>query len=110
MFHTFYQSVVASSLFYAGVSWGTEAKAKEVKRLYKLINNAGSVRGTVLDPLEVVVERRIMSELQTIMDNTSHPLHDTLTGMRSTFWRRLIPPRCNKKSYRREVSCCVPVM
>lgn len=53
MLHMFYQSVVGSSLFYAVVCWGTEAKAKDSKRLNKLTKKAGSVIGVVLDPLEV---------------------------------------------------------
>lgn len=44
--------------------------------------------------------RRIMSKLRTIMDNTSHPLHDTLAGMRSVWiigGRRARHPQVGKK-------------
>lgn len=43
--HMFYQSVIASALFYAVVCWGTVIKAGDTKRLNKLIKKAGFVIG-----------------------------------------------------------------
>ena len=34
--------------------------------------------GTALEPLELVVERRMLHKLLNIMDTTQHPLHDLL--------------------------------
>lgn len=62
----FYQSVIASALFYAVVCWGTGITAGDAKRLNKLIKKAAFVIGVDFDMLEVVAERKIMSKLLTI--------------------------------------------
>ena len=69
----FYQSVVASTIFFAVVSWGAGIKAKDANRLNKLIKKAGSVVGSELITLEEVVEDRMLSKLLAIMDPASHP-------------------------------------
>ena len=54
----FYQSVVASTVFFAVVSWGVGIKAKDANRLNKLREKAGSVVGSELVTLEEVAEDR----------------------------------------------------
>ncbi|KAI3377600.1 hypothetical protein L3Q82_008766 [Scortum barcoo] len=71
----FYQSVVASVLFYTVVCWGGSISKKDTSRLDKLIRRAGSVVGTKLDSLVTVAESRTLDKLLDIMDNASHPLH-----------------------------------
>jgi len=82
------QSVIASSLFYAVVCRGAGIKAGDPKRLNKLIKKASFVIGVDLDMFEVDTERRILSKLLTITNNTSHPLHDMLAEMRCTLSNR----------------------
>ena len=79
----FYQSAVASVLFYAAVCWGGSVMDKDAKRLNKLVKKAGSVLGERPDSLESVVERCTNNKLQAIMDNVSHPLHSTLVAQKS---------------------------
>ena len=71
MLHMFYQSVVASTIFYAAVCWGGSATERDTRRQDKLIWKAGSVLGRCLDSLGVVVERRMWIKLSDIMDNTN---------------------------------------
>src|SRR4029434_5053734 len=73
----FYQSVVASVLFYAVACWGGSIKKRDAGRLDRLVRKAGAVVGTELDCL-TVAERRTLSRLLTILDNVHHPLHSTL--------------------------------
>ena len=49
--------------------------------------------GEELDTLTTVAERRMLSRLQSILDNVTHPLYDTLAQQRSTFSGRLLSPR-----------------
>lgn len=86
----FYQSVVASVLFYAVVCWGGSSKKRDTGRLDRLVRRAGSVVGTELDSLVTVAERRTLDKLLSILDNTHHPLHDTFTRQRSVFTVRLL--------------------
>ncbi|TWW67677.1 hypothetical protein D4764_02G0007180 [Takifugu flavidus] len=37
----------------------------------------------------------------SIMDNPSHPLHNTVDKLRSSFSSRLLQPRCSKERYRK---------
>ncbi|KAI3365315.1 hypothetical protein L3Q82_010405 [Scortum barcoo] len=78
----FYQSVVASVLFYTVVCWGGSISKKDTSRLDKLIRRAGSVVGTKLDSLVTVAESRTLDKLQDIMDNASHPLHTVISNQR----------------------------
>src|SRR4029434_9181888 len=78
----FYQSVVASVLFYAVVCWGGSIKKRDAGRLDRLVRRAGAVVGTELDSLTTVADRRTLSSLLTILDNVHHPLHSTLNRQR----------------------------
>ncbi|KAK3537287.1 hypothetical protein QTP70_006980 [Hemibagrus guttatus] len=69
MLQMFYQTVVASALFYAAVCWGGSIKKKDASRLDKLVRKAGSIVGSELDSLTSVVERQMLSRLLSIIDN-----------------------------------------
>ncbi|KAI3367324.1 hypothetical protein L3Q82_008367 [Scortum barcoo] len=70
-----YHTVVASALFFAVVCWGEGLRTADKNRLNKLIKKAGSVVGTELPLLQQVTEGRMLSKLQAILTNASHPLH-----------------------------------
>ncbi|KAI3351750.1 hypothetical protein L3Q82_020590, partial [Scortum barcoo] len=84
----FYQSVIASVLFYTVVCWGGSISKKDTSRLDKLIRRAGSVVSMKLDSLVTVAESRTLA----IMDNASHPLHTVISNQRSLFSERLLLP------------------
>ncbi|TWW59213.1 hypothetical protein D4764_06G0007430 [Takifugu flavidus] len=101
MLHRFYQSVMASTIFFAVVCWGAGIKAKDANRLNKRIKKAGSVVGCKLANLDEVVRDRMVLKLRTIMDSPSHPLHNTVDKLRSSFSNRLLQPCCSKERYRK---------
>ena len=70
MLQMFYQSVVASVLFYAAVCWGGSIKHKDARRLDKLVKRAGTVIGVRLDSLEDVVERCIEKKIEAVRITT----------------------------------------
>lgn len=78
----FYESMVTNAIFFTVVCWGSGPKA-------------ASVVGVELDSRTVVSERRMLSKLLAILDNTSHPLHNVLSRYRSMFSQRLFQPRCS---------------
>ena len=78
MLEIFYQSVVASVLFFAVVCWGSSIGASDANRLNKFIKTASSVIGCKQDTLEAVVERGMLKKLLSIMVDPLHPLHLTL--------------------------------
>ena len=94
MLQMFYQSVVASVLFYAAVCWGGSIKHKDARRLDKLVKRAGTVIGVMLDSLEDVVERCIEKKVEVILNNTDHPLHDIFMDQRNNGGGRLLSLRC----------------
>ncbi|KAI3360661.1 hypothetical protein L3Q82_002527 [Scortum barcoo] len=69
----FYQSVVASVLFYTVVCWGGSISKKDTSRLDKLIRRAGSVVGTKLDSLVTVAESRTLDKLLDIIYGQCQP-------------------------------------
>ena len=67
LLRTFYLSVVASTLFFAGACWGGGIKALEPNRVNKLVRKASSVVELEVDGLEVVVERRMRDKFKSIL-------------------------------------------
>ncbi len=98
----FYQSVVAVAIFHAAV-------CRNINKHNKLVRKAGSVigGGVELDSLEVVMEKRILSKLASIL-NVSHPLHDILVKKKNVFSQRLEPRRFSTERLR-DHSCRWPV-
>ncbi|KAI5085856.1 gastrula zinc finger protein XlCGF28.1-like [Silurus meridionalis] len=98
---TFFDSVVASAIFYGVVCWGSSISTADRKRLDKLIRKASSVLGIPLDTVQEVGERRMVTKLSSLLENASHPLYETVTSLSSSFSNRLIHPKCLKERYRR---------
>ena len=101
MLNMFYQSVMASVLFYACVCWGGNVSKHDAGRFDKLVKKASSVVGLSLDTLLVTVERRIVRKTCSIMALQTHPLHSLFTAQRSSFSGRLVAPRCSTERFRR---------
>uniref|UniRef100_A0A3B1JXG3 Reverse transcriptase domain-containing protein n=1 Tax=Astyanax mexicanus TaxID=7994 RepID=A0A3B1JXG3_ASTMX len=97
----FYQSIVASILFYAVVCWGGNMKRRDASRLDKLVRRAGAVVGMELDSLVTIAERRTLDKLLSIMNNDSHPLHTTIMKQRSVFSGRLLSQSCTTDRLRK---------
>lgn len=97
----FYQTVIASALFYAVACWGTCIKKKDAQRLDRLVRKAGSVVGADLDSLTSVAERKVHSKLLSIMDNPHHPLHRTFSRQKSSFSERLLSMSCSTDRLRK---------
>ena len=100
MLEIFYQSVVASAIFFAAVCWGSSIRASNTNRLDKIIKKAGSVLGLRLQSFESVVERTLKKRF-SIIDNDQHPLHHTVVRQRSTFSHRLLQLCCRRDRYRK---------
>lgn len=99
LLRTFYDSVVSSAILYSVVCWATASTERDRNRLNRLIRKASSVLGCPLDSVEEVGDRRMLAKLTSIMDNISHPLHQTVVGLRSTFSNRLLLPKCRTNRY-----------
>ncbi|TWW69303.1 putative RNA-directed DNA polymerase from transposon BS [Takifugu flavidus] len=101
LLRTFYDSVVGSAIFYGIVCWSSSITDRDRKRMDRLVRRANSVLGCPLDSVVVVGNGRMMAKLSSMLNNTSHPLQDTLTALGSSFSERLLHPRCVKERYRR---------
>ncbi|TWW54691.1 hypothetical protein D4764_0239290, partial [Takifugu flavidus] len=97
LLRTFYDSVVGSAIFYGIVCWSSSITDRDRKRMDRLVRRASSVLGCPLDSMEVVGNGRMMAKLSSMLNNTSHPLQDTLTALGSSFSERLLHPRCVKE-------------
>ncbi|XP_051791640.1 uncharacterized protein LOC127530035 [Erpetoichthys calabaricus] len=75
MLQMFYQTVVASALFYTVVCWGGSIKKRDASCLDKLVRKASSIVGMELDSLTSVAEQQALSRLLSIMENPLHPLN-----------------------------------
>ncbi|KAI3366238.1 hypothetical protein L3Q82_010054 [Scortum barcoo] len=63
----------------------------------RLLRRASSVLGYPLDSVEVVGNRRMMAKLSSLLNNTSHPLQDTLTALGSSFTLGALGPSLKAK-------------
>merc|ERR1712035_214296 len=101
MLHIFYKSVVESAISFAAICWGSGIRTRDLNRINKLIKKAGSVLGVALEPLELIIQRRMLQKLIKIMEDSSHPLHNTVKKQKSVFSERLVQVRCKTERYRR---------
>ena len=101
MLHIFYKSVVESAISFAAICWGSGIRTRDLKRINKLIKKAGSVLGVTLEPLELIIQKRMLHKLMKIMEDSSHPLHNTVKKQQSVFSERLVQVRCKTERYRR---------
>ncbi|KAG5267587.1 hypothetical protein AALO_G00223400 [Alosa alosa] len=106
----FYQSVVASVLFYAVVCWGGSTKKKDAGRLDRLVRKAGSVVGAELECITSISDKRALNKLINILDNECHSLHSTIVKQKSLIsWRlRSLPcttDRLRKSFIPRAIEC-----
>ena len=101
MLHIFYKSVVESAISFAAICWGSSIRTRDLKRINKLIRKAGSVLGGTLETLEMIVQKRMLHKLMEMMEDSSHPLHNTLIKQQSVFSERLLQVRCKTERYRR---------
>lgn len=85
-------------MFTSTTTWTGHAtrRAKVGKR--KRANKLEGLALSWTNSTEVVGERRMLAKLTSIMDNPSHPLHETVGGL-SSFSNRLLQPRC-------KTECC----
>ncbi|TWW81766.1 putative JmjC domain-containing histone demethylation protein 2C [Takifugu flavidus] len=81
------------------VCWSSSIRVR--RRMDRLVRRAGSVLRCPLDSVEVVGSGRMMAKLSSMLNNTSHPLQDTMTALGSSFSEWLLHPRCVKERYRR---------
>ncbi|KAI4879016.1 hypothetical protein NFI96_030874 [Prochilodus magdalenae] len=93
LLRTFFHTVVASAIFYGVVCWGSSISTADRKRLDKLLKRAGSVLGSPLDPVQGVGDRRMLAKLASMLENDSHPMHETLAALSSSFSDRLLHPK-----------------
>ncbi|TWW75331.1 hypothetical protein D4764_14G0013340 [Takifugu flavidus] len=101
LLRTFYDSVVGSAIFYGIACWSSSITDRDSWRMDRLLRRASSVLGCPLDSVKVVGKGRLMAKLSSMLNNTSHPLQDTLTALGSSFSEWLLHPRCVKERYRR---------
>nr|XP_054588772.1 sorting nexin-22 isoform X1 [Nothobranchius furzeri] len=99
MLQIFYKSVVESVISSAIVCWGSSIRSRDLKRLNSLIKKAGSVLGTTVEPLEEIMQRRILQRIKKRMDNPEHSLHKTVRQRKSVFSQRLLQFGCNTDRY-----------
>ncbi|KAI3359206.1 hypothetical protein L3Q82_002733 [Scortum barcoo] len=99
-----YDSVVASAIFYGIVCWASSITDRDRRRMDRLVRRASSVLGCLLDSVEVVRNGRMMAKPSSMLNNTSHPLQDTLGSSfrqercpRKNEW---LPWRCPQKTLR----------
>lgn len=67
------------------VCWRGGSTETDRKRLYRLVKRASSVLASPLDSTEEVAERRMLAKLMSVMDKTSHPLHETVEAPSRSF-------------------------
>ena len=101
MLYLFYQSVVASAVFFAVVCWGSCMTARDRNRLDKLVRKCVSVLGRRVVSVGDLVEDRTRKMMKAIIRNRSHPLHDTVVAQQSSRSDRLLSVHCRTERYRR---------
>lgn len=90
-----YESVVDSAIFYAVVCWGSRLKVADANR-----------QAVKVDPLMVVLQRRRLLKVKTILRNGSNLLHDVLIQLRGLFSGRLNTTQSATERQKKIISAC----
>ncbi|KAM9385761.1 uncharacterized protein fndc7b [Pholidichthys leucotaenia] len=77
------------------VCWCGGSMERDRKCLNRLVKRASSALAGPLDSTEVVGERRMLAKLMSVMDNTSHPPHESVKALSSSFSSGLLQPLCS---------------
>ncbi|KAI3360040.1 hypothetical protein L3Q82_014368, partial [Scortum barcoo] len=86
--------LILDILFFKLLPSRKPSRTGDRRRMDRLVRRrASSVLGCPLDSVEVVGNGRMMAKLSSLLNNTSHPLQDTLTALGSSFSERLLHPR-----------------
>ncbi len=80
---------------------GGSAKQRDTRRLNRLIKKASSVIGAEQNSVVSVADRRALHKLLSIINNSSHPLHELVMGQRRCFSGRLLSLKCSTERLRR---------
>ena len=80
MLQMFYQSVVASALFFGINCWGGNNRASDTHKLNSLVKRAGRIVDAPQEGVEEVAKVRRAKKMEAIMSNSSHPLHPVIDG------------------------------
>ncbi|KAI3360667.1 hypothetical protein L3Q82_002533 [Scortum barcoo] len=100
LLRTFYDSVVASAIFYGIVCWASSITDRDRRRMDRLVRRASSVLGCPLDSVEVVGNGRMMAKLSSLLNQHVPPsTGQSLTALGSSFSERLLHPRCVKERH-----------
>ncbi|KAI3372927.1 hypothetical protein L3Q82_023379, partial [Scortum barcoo] len=74
LLRTFYDSVVASAIFYGIVCWASSSITdRDRRRMDRLVRRASSVLGCPLDSVEVMGNRRMMAKLSSLLNQHVPP-------------------------------------
>ena len=93
----FYQSVIQSVICFSSVAWFSGLTEKNKSKLTRIVSQASKITGMPMQQLEDIVQSALLTRLDIIMKDESHPLHDEVTVNRSG---RLRLPKVKTEIYR----------
>lgn len=73
LLETFYDSIIASALCYAVVCLGGGCTDRDRSKLDKFVGRSSAVVRSPLDPVETRGKRRMLTKLNSIIDNPVTP-------------------------------------
>ena len=76
----FYESVVVSVWPYCQLCWSGNVSQEGRDKITRIVNQAGKMIDELQQNLEDVYADLLITKLTDVIDDTSHPLHDRLTG------------------------------
>ena len=79
----FYQSVIQSVICFCCLAWFHCLTARNRVKLERIVRHASKVMGVSVSSLEDVAKRAIITKLQAIVKDPSHPLHGEVVFNRS---------------------------
>ena len=94
----FYQSVIQSVICFSSVAWFCGLTEKNKSKLTRVVSQASKITGMSMQQLEDIVQLALLTKLDSIMEDESHPLHEEVTINRSG---RIRLPKTRTERYRR---------
>lgn len=93
---SFYRATIESILSKSITIWYNGATKQLLKKLERVIKNAGYITGANLDNLYTIYSKRVLKRTRSIMDDVNHPAHSLFQMMPSGRRLRSMPARTER--------------
>ena len=94
----YYRSTIESVISYCLLTWHSNIREKDMKRIKQILNQARKIIGSEPRSIKELYNEKSQKKVRAVMQDPHHPLHTEFKTLRSG--HRLQMPRCRTERFR----------